>query len=1700
MYRQTLLILLISISVGNVRAQQPQSIATIATSTSNTGTSVLYNATNRKHEAARAIVFNEPTITSTEFLANINGYFDIPAEFSFAEIESNTDNLNMRHHHMQQFYKGIPLEGLGYRVHEKNGFVTSANGKAMSNIDLDISTLISEEQAFILAVQYLQTRDSIFRSGKKLIVSKNFTFAPESFSVAFQFDIDVSLIEQWRISIDARSGAVINKVSLVQSCSSPPPPQYSIGTGLTNYYGSQTIRVNKNDNGSSRLQGQTEHGGNIEVYDFENRDFIWLLLANSTYTPNIFYSGNNIYDSPYERPAVSVQWATEQAYEYYFTKHNRNSFDNNGSTIKCYVHVGQDLRNAYWTRNRLAFGASNNPLVELDVVGHEFTHGVTQYEAALRYSYESGALNESFSDIFGKAIEFHTFGDTATWQLSKYYREGGLRDMSNPNLKNQPDTYLGDLWFTGWEDNGGVHYNSGVQNFWFYLLCEGGSGINDNGVNYSVNSIGMDTAVNIAYRNLTEYLIYSSDYLDSRIGSLLATADLYGKNSSAYQEVEKAWDAVGVIDEPIITSLNLYDVTATTVKLNGSLLPRGDTVTYHFEYGTTPAFGNSTSVYKYSGTVEGLITGLQSETKYYVRLVATNENGSSFTDTVFTTISLDPLVEIEYTVDVTETNATLHGQVNPNSLPTLFYFEYGPTPDMGLVTPHYPLPDTTEFLDVSALITGLQPRQTYYYKLIATNSFASSVTDSVSFFTAAKPVISSFAPVTATIGTEITITGQYFHSIPEMNWVNFGATRAIVVSSSSTEMKVKVPTGASFGPISVLDTESGLVGVSSQEFVPTFTGEFSKGDYQLRAAFDDIAVWNMSINDMDGDGRPDIVTSNYQGITVFQNVNTGGDITNESFIQAIVPVEQGFLFHSLVDIDGNGFKDMVGYYRYVEDGYYQYKLRIYPNFSVPGYIFFGVPVDVAIEHLNQIIFNDFDNDGHIDIAGFRVLTAESSEIVIYRNQSPKGLLLPHSFEQQYSKILPNYIRYLNVGDLNNDVKPDMIMSVFDQDLFIVLNNKSYSGFYDLEETILPDSTLGRYGHYFVHDLNQDVWKDIASFHFYDTDQLRLFENKGSDITLSSPIVTLDGQTYRSIQPGDINGNGKVDLLVGDYDGRFFFLKNEMIAREQLSDSSFLFFEHYGTNDNNREVASDIILNDLNGDGRPEVINNLGYGFGPHKGHQLEIWQNSSDTLCLDPTLIEVIVTTNTATIVLPPNSTLDDFEIEYFNRYYSQWYPLNSLIWSSLNFGATYQVRARAKCYLGFTNYHYIDFITECVDLSSFSISNIQINNVWLSASNLSSIEVEYSEAGKNQWVMVSQNDNQISNLFPGTTYDLRYRGRCNTPGKFNFIQFTTLCPTLSSITIGDLTFNKAVVNWTSSYVGDAILEYSTDNLNWTLIDETRTLFPLIPGKEYFVRGSLACTNIDSDFIYTSFSTPCPKVSMLTVNAITPFNVTINWADESDTERYSIKYETAIGEMKTIETNLTSFYLDGLTPGTHYTISVAPKCISVKDFTSITFTTLCYAPFNLLADAIAHTTAELSWEDNLNGFPYTVDYSIVDSDKWLTTESVLTTVMLEELRPGTKYEARVHINCLGEMAQYASIHFETSLYEETIIAPNPTENLITIYPSKKLIGNQYDILDINGNRVAQGKLLDYTFDLSTFPIGVYILRIEQEKPIRIVKK
>jgi len=295
--------------------------------------------------------------------------------------------------------------------------------------------------------------------------------------------------------------------------------------------------------GNFRLR-ESGRGGGIATLDAGGSWVIWQSTD--------FVDSDSNFTDPNDQAGVSTHWATELTYDYFLEEHNRDSYDNNGARIISYVHYGVELVNAMAGGGLMVFGDGNGseygPLVSLDVVGHEYTHNVTQWSANLIYQYESGALNESFSDIFGTAVEFFAEGTSGDWLIGEDFAFSAphFRSMEDPNSRFDPDTYEGDWWYTGDEDNGGVHINSGVQNFWFYLLSDGGSGINDNGDSYSVTGIGIEDAAQIAYRNLTVYLMPTSEYGDARLGALNAAIDLFGVSSQQYNSFLNAWNAVGV--------------------------------------------------------------------------------------------------------------------------------------------------------------------------------------------------------------------------------------------------------------------------------------------------------------------------------------------------------------------------------------------------------------------------------------------------------------------------------------------------------------------------------------------------------------------------------------------------------------------------------------------------------------------------------------------------------------------------------------------------------------------------------------------------------------------------------------------------------------------------------------------------------------------------------------------------------------------------------------------------------------------------------------------------------------------------------------------------------------------------------------------------------------------------------------------------
>lgn len=296
-------------------------------------------------------------------------------------------------------------------------------------------------------------------------------------------------------------------------------------------------------------------------------------------------TGNYLIQSQ-NNPALDVHWGMEKTFDFYLNTFGRNSFDGLGSTIKNFVNGSLQTQGTqnnagalHAPYNVMVYGMGDGilmkPVVALDVEGHEFTHMVINNNGTggLTYQGESGALNESFADIMGTAVEFFTYGAGANWSMGEniMVSYSNLRSMSDPKnstgYSQQPNTYGGQYWTNPAninDDHGGVHTNSGVQNYWFYLLAQGGSGTNDLGKTYSVTGIGISQAAQIAYKNLTTYLTPNATYTDAYNGSLRAAEDLYGNPSTQYTAVRAAWYAVGIGNDPLNYCTGVTKITTST--------------------------------------------------------------------------------------------------------------------------------------------------------------------------------------------------------------------------------------------------------------------------------------------------------------------------------------------------------------------------------------------------------------------------------------------------------------------------------------------------------------------------------------------------------------------------------------------------------------------------------------------------------------------------------------------------------------------------------------------------------------------------------------------------------------------------------------------------------------------------------------------------------------------------------------------------------------------------------------------------------------------------------------------------------------------------------------------------------------------------------------------------------------------------------
>ena len=486
-----------------------------------------------------------------------------------------TDPLGFTHEKFAQYYEGIRVEHADYTVHAKDGTVESISGDFEKIADVNTTPSVSASAAlnralaFVGAQKYMwqdldeemglkqdtnNSAASYYPQGELVIVRNELGRQPQAkgrLVLAWKLNVYAQEpVSRAYLYVDAHTGQVVAKDDIIKHTG-------ATGTFATAYSGSR--QLNDGTTTGGYFLRETTRGLGIETYNMKTgtsyRKAVDFVDADNNWTAAEYNNAN------FDWVAGDAQLGAQCTYDYWKAVHGRNSYDNAGAKIKSYVHYGRSYENAYWNGSVMTYGdgaATFRPLTALDVCGHEIGHAVCQSTANLIYSNESGAMNEGLSDIWGASIEDYSVNTLrvtssgvtpkSTWLIGEEIDKTApaLRSMSDPKSQGQPDYYKGINWYTGTSDNGGVHTNSGVLNFWYYLIANGKSGTNEKGVPYTVAGQGLNAAAKITFRMESLYMVAGSTYAQARTYSIQAATDLFSAASAQVTAVINAWNAVGV--------------------------------------------------------------------------------------------------------------------------------------------------------------------------------------------------------------------------------------------------------------------------------------------------------------------------------------------------------------------------------------------------------------------------------------------------------------------------------------------------------------------------------------------------------------------------------------------------------------------------------------------------------------------------------------------------------------------------------------------------------------------------------------------------------------------------------------------------------------------------------------------------------------------------------------------------------------------------------------------------------------------------------------------------------------------------------------------------------------------------------------------------------------------------------------------------
>jgi Zn-dependent metalloprotease len=511
--------------------------------------------------------------------AFLAGYFEairpvLALENPAEELELsrvNVETSGFTHYRYRQVWQGIPVYGAEAAVHQNAKGIYLFNGRYYPTPDLDqavpalnadaATQAVLEHIARLETITDLSVFDPALTGGQQTI-AELVVYHPgrnaEAERLAWHITVLPNLMARYSYFIDAQTGEVLYYHSELCKIAGhhhfaglalPPPPDGPYTATANDLFGQpRTINTYCKSNTFYLIDASQSMFNNAQS-SFPNDPVgtIWTLDAQNTSPQNSNFnlahltSGTNNWNNP---RAVSAHFHAERAYDYFKNTFSRESINGQGGNIISLINVVEDdnsqMDNAFWNGYAMFYGNGNQaftaPLCKaLDVSGHELSHGVIQHTANLEYQGESGALNESFADIFGAMI------DRDDWKMGEdvvslaFFPSGALRDMANPHNGGnslsdpgyQPAHYS--ERYTGTQDNGGVHINSGIPNKAFQLFA---------------TSVGKEKAEQVFYRALDVYLLKSSIFIDCRNAVVQAATDLYG--ATEVNAAKAAFDAVGI--------------------------------------------------------------------------------------------------------------------------------------------------------------------------------------------------------------------------------------------------------------------------------------------------------------------------------------------------------------------------------------------------------------------------------------------------------------------------------------------------------------------------------------------------------------------------------------------------------------------------------------------------------------------------------------------------------------------------------------------------------------------------------------------------------------------------------------------------------------------------------------------------------------------------------------------------------------------------------------------------------------------------------------------------------------------------------------------------------------------------------------------------------------------------------------------------